>query len=61
MFISKSIKNETKISNVITNSKDLKNVRYIFNKKNPIIRVDEEGVVEGYRLEILDLKVDFEG
>ncbi|PKR86509.1 DUF4317 domain-containing protein [Heyndrickxia camelliae] len=51
--IPKSIKIETKIANVTINPKDLKNIKYItFNgKRCLLLEVDEEVVVEGFRLE----------
>lgn len=51
--IPKSIKIETKIANVTINPKDLKNLKYItYNgKKCLVLEVDEEVVVEGFRLE----------
>ncbi|QQZ08475.1 DUF4317 domain-containing protein [Heyndrickxia vini] len=55
--IPKSIKIETKIANVTINPKDLKNVKYItYNgKKCLLLEVDEEVVVEGFRLETGEL------
>jgi len=50
--IPKSIKIETKIANVTINPKDLKNIKYItFNgKRCLLLEVDEDVVVEGFRL-----------
>ncbi|MEK5522071.1 hypothetical protein B5V89_19355 [Heyndrickxia sporothermodurans] len=55
--IPKSIKIETKIANVTINPKDLKNVKYItYNgKRCLLLEVDEEVVVEGFRLETGEL------
>ncbi|MFB7303983.1 DUF4317 domain-containing protein [Heyndrickxia sporothermodurans] len=55
--IPKTIKIETKIANVTINPKDLKNVKYItYNgKRCLLLEVDEEVVVEGFRLETGEL------
>ncbi|MBS4172175.1 DUF4317 domain-containing protein [Bacillus sp. FJAT-49736] len=51
--IPKTIKIETKIANVTISPKELKNIKYItFNgKRCLLLEVDEEVVVEGFRLE----------
>jgi hypothetical protein len=52
-LIPKSIKIETKIANVTIDPKDLKNLKYITfqGKRCLLLEVDEEVVVEGFRLE----------
>jgi hypothetical protein len=52
-LIPKTIKIETKIANVIIEPKDLKNIKYITfqGKQCLLLEVDEEVVVEGFRLE----------
>ncbi len=52
-LIPKTIKIETKIANVTIDPKDLKNVKYITyqGKRCLLLEVDEDVVVEGFRLE----------
>ncbi|AZU62317.1 DUF4317 domain-containing protein [Neobacillus mesonae] len=52
-LVPKSIKIETKIADVTINPKELKNVKYITyeGKRCLLLEVDEEVVVEGFRLE----------
>jgi hypothetical protein len=52
-LVPKSIKIDTKIAEVKINPKDLKNVKYITyqGKRCLLLEVDEEVVVEGFRLE----------
>ncbi|RHW35751.1 DUF4317 family protein [Neobacillus notoginsengisoli] len=52
-LVPKSIKINTKIADVTVNPKDLKNIKYItYNgKKCLLLEVDEDVVVEGFRLE----------
>ncbi|MEH7107644.1 DUF4317 domain-containing protein [Bacillus sp. JJ1764] len=52
-LVPKSIKISTKIANVTINPKDLKHVKYITfqGKRCLLLEVDEEVVVEGFRLE----------
>jgi hypothetical protein len=52
-LIPKSIKISTKVADVSINPKDLKNVKYITyeGKRCLLLEVDEEVVVEGFRLE----------
>ncbi|WHY75444.1 DUF4317 domain-containing protein [Neobacillus sp. WH10] len=52
-LIPKNIKISTKVANVTINPKDLKNLKYITyeGKRCLLLEVDEEVVVEGFRLE----------
>ncbi|MHC0035343.1 DUF4317 domain-containing protein [Pseudoneobacillus sp. C159] len=52
-LVPKSVKISTKIADVTINPKDLKNVKYITyeGKRCLLLEVDEEVVVEGFRLE----------
>lgn len=52
-LVPKSIKISTKIADVTINPKDLKNVKYITyeGKRCLLLEVDEEVIVEGFRLE----------
>jgi len=52
-LIPKNIKISTKVANVTINPKDLKNLKYIMyeGKRCLLLEVDEEVVVEGFRLE----------
>lgn len=52
-LVPKTIKIETKVANVTINPKDLRNLKYITyqGKRCLLLEVDEEVVVEGFRLE----------
>jgi hypothetical protein len=57
-LVPKNIKIETNVANVSVSPKDLKNIKYIMyeGKRCLLIEIDEDVVVEGFRLETKKLK-----